>query len=108
MTPTPLKPVNSNGLTWQHVSRNERTITHAGRHFFACRCRPGTPWEIHEHDRCINTHGSATPLRVWDNNYHISQLSDAIRCIVGELDGHHPSKSWSAHWRHVDVHRATT
>lgn len=36
---------------WTTISRNERSISINGRHFFACRCNPSTPWHIEELDQ---------------------------------------------------------
>lgn len=92
------KTVNSQGMAWEVISANERSTTQAGRFFTACRCRPGAPWYIYEHDQCLITHGQAKPLRVWANRYDVTMLSDAVRCIIGDLPGHHPSESWQEHW----------
>lgn len=35
-------------MKWKQISRNERSITVSGRHFFANRCNPGRLWQIEE------------------------------------------------------------
>lgn len=42
------------GLTWEIHSRNERSATINGHHFFASRCNPSKPWTLQELDRCHN------------------------------------------------------
>lgn len=59
LTPT----VQSGGLTWAVYSRNERSTTHQGRHFFAMRCRPGTPWVVDEINQA-QVHHSKTLARL--------------------------------------------
>lgn len=44
------KTVCVKGVTWQVLSANERNCTIEGRHFFARRCKPSTPWVLTEHD----------------------------------------------------------
>lgn len=44
------KTVTVKGVTWQVISANERNCTIEGRHFFARRCKPSTPWFLTEHD----------------------------------------------------------
>lgn len=80
----PTKHVTVGGLTWTVISANERAITHAGRHFFACRCRCARPWKIHEHDSDITRAGAARPLKVFTNGYHTATLSQAVKEICGE------------------------
>lgn len=40
--------VTVDGITWEIISRDERQTTHAGRHFFACRCYNQPLWHIDE------------------------------------------------------------
>lgn len=47
----------SEGLTWEVWSRNERSTTLGGRHFFAVRCKPTTRWTIIEYDGPAGTSG---------------------------------------------------
>lgn len=75
--------VTSGGLTWSVHSRNERAITHAGRHFFAVRCRSGLPWKLIELDRSIDE-GSARELRRTLSGYETAELSDAVRRFCGD------------------------
>lgn len=35
-------------MKWKTISRNERSLTINGRHFFAARCNPKTLWWIEE------------------------------------------------------------
>lgn len=77
--------VTSGGMQWTVFSRNERATEHEGRHFFACRCRPGSPWVLFEFNRSIIKHESAKHLREWRNNYEVGQLSDAVRAICKPL-----------------------
>lgn len=49
------KQVTIKGITWTILSANERVCTVEGRHFFASRCRSGTPWYLREHDCDITT-----------------------------------------------------
>jgi hypothetical protein len=51
------KTVNVGGLTWTIISANERSTSHNGRHFFACRCNPKTLWLIEELNQA-QVHGS--------------------------------------------------
>lgn len=83
----PHKHVTVGGLTWAVVSANERATTHAGRHFFATRCRTSVPWVIRELDANIAETGSGKPLLVFRNNYETSDLSRAVR----EICGHRPA-----------------
>lgn len=83
MNPREYKTVTVYGLTWAVMSRNERCVTHAGRHFFAVRCNPKRAWHIHEHDCDIAQTGSAKPLLVFTNDYETHHLSDAVREICG-------------------------
>ncbi len=76
--------VISKGMAWKVLSKNERTTVHAGRFFYAVRCRPGA-YKIHEHDCDIAVTGSAKPLRVFDLKYQAFELSAAVREICGEI-----------------------
>lgn len=53
------KTVQVGGVTWTIISRNERATTHAGRHFFACRCSRNPLWRIDEMNQA-QIHGSRT------------------------------------------------
>lgn len=75
--------VNSNGMKWSVISRNERSTVHAGRFFFAVRCKSGAAYSIHEHDCDIAVTGSAKPLAVFTLKYDAWVLSDAVREICG-------------------------
>lgn len=86
------KTVNAQGLQWRVCSANERTITHAGRHFFAMRCRSGRPWMLEELDQCIATHGTAKTIRDHGRSFEIGELSDAVRIAVGEIKAPAPIK----------------
>lgn len=77
--------VNNNGMQWSVLSRNERTTVHAGRYFFAVRCRSGAAYSIHEHDCDIAVTGSAKPLRAFNLKYDAWELSNAVREICGEV-----------------------
>lgn len=35
-------------MKWRTISRNERSISINGRHYFAMRCNPDRPWMIEE------------------------------------------------------------
>jgi hypothetical protein len=99
--------VNTGGMSWRVVSRNEREATHNGRHFFARRCRPGVPWLIEELDRSITDHGIAEPLYVWANGYEVNDLSGAVRDICDTSTEHlHQRVSWSEHRKRLLSSRA--
>lgn len=53
----PRKTVTVGGIEWTIISANERSTTHAGRHFFACRCsrQQNALWTIEELDRPMQT-----------------------------------------------------
>lgn len=53
----PRKTVTVGGITWTIISANERSTTHAGRHFFACRCDRHPLWRIEEMNQA-QIHGS--------------------------------------------------
>lgn len=78
-----LKTVTVGGLTWHVLSANERTTTHAGRHFFAVRCNSKRPWRIDEHDCDISQTGSAKPLRAFTSEYSTADLSQSVHEICG-------------------------
>src|ERR1700743_2642035 len=75
------KHVKVGGLTWAVFSRNERTTTHAGRHFFAARCNPKRPWRIYEDDCDGLQTGGAKPLLVFLSDYDTESLSESVRQI---------------------------
>lgn len=79
------KHVTVGGLTWAVISRNERSVTHAGRYFFAARCNPKRPWHIHEHDCDIVKTGAAKPLLIFTYDYETAELSASVREICGEI-----------------------
>jgi hypothetical protein len=90
------KYVTVGGLKWAVISANERSVTHADRHFFSCRCYPSGPWSIYEHDCDIAQTGSAKPLLVFANDYETRELSDAVQkiCAGSQL---HPSRTFEEH-----------
>jgi hypothetical protein len=72
-------------MVWTVISRNERSTVHAGRFFFAVRCRSGADYSIHEHDQDLAATGSAKELRVFTLKYNVWELSNAVREICGEI-----------------------
>lgn len=91
------KTSKSNGLVWTVMSRNERFITHAGRHFSAGRCRPGRPMHLDELDRDITVHGRAKVLGRAHQRFDLAQLSDAVRVLCGEARLFNGNLPWLCH-----------
>lgn len=48
---------------WKIISKNERSITVNGRHYFAARCNPSVMWVIDEVDQA-EPHGSKLVQRI--------------------------------------------
>lgn len=76
------KAVKSGGLEWTVMSRNERAITHEGRHFLAARCNPSRAWTIIEMDRSLVEHGTAKEVKRFLILFDTRWLSDGIRDIL--------------------------
>lgn len=78
------KTVEVGGVTWIVISRNERSTTWKGRHFFACRCNPRRDWRLSEDDQNIGETGFAKPLRIYTKAVPTPLLSETVREICGE------------------------
>lgn len=94
------KTVTVAGLTWTVISRNERSTTHDGRHFFAARCDPKGNWRLTEDDRNIAESETSRALKVWLTTYKTGELSRVVKDICGNGPGAEPHP-WVtfAEWR---------
>lgn len=103
MTTKPHQVVQNGGLFWTVISRNERSITHDGRHFFAARCRPGRPWHLEEVDTPIGVGSGSKVLRTFAPKYQLHELSYAVRDICdARVAGLHPSVEGHATRQQLD------
>lgn len=94
--------VNSNGLEWTVVSRNERYIEHCGRHFYAGRCRPSSGWILRELDRDPSVPGRREIARA-HARFQTAELSLAVMSLCDETPAH--AKPWLCpHCFHVNGH----
>lgn len=74
----PIKTVKIGVFEWTIISANERSTSHNGRHFFACRCSPKHYWSIDEMSQS-EWNGSKLIGRV-GTALQTSQLSE---CVYG-------------------------
>lgn len=94
------KTVKVGGLTWSVISRNERSSTHEGRHFFAARCHLTAEWRLTEDDQNIAEAETSRALKVWLNTYKTADLSRVVKDICGNGPGAEPHPFVTfAEWR---------